>query len=61
VSWRFYAPQSEHGLDSLHEEYLSEPGADRKQIEKEYRDLKPKLTAAVIAAGDGIVAPASPR
>jgi hypothetical protein len=50
VAWRSWAPQSERSLDQLRKEYLSEPGADREQIEKEYRVLKTKLAAAIIAS-----------
>jgi hypothetical protein len=52
VPWRVFAPRSEDGLDKLRRGYLSEPGADHKQIEQEYRDLKPKLIATLTAAAE---------
>jgi hypothetical protein len=36
----------EDHLDSRREKFLSEPGADREQVEKEYLDAKARLAAA---------------
>jgi hypothetical protein len=37
---------AEYGIDKCREELLSQPGADKKQVEKDYRDAKARLAAA---------------
>ena len=45
IAWRNYQTIGEYGIDSAREELLRQPGADEKQVEKEYRDAKARLAA----------------
>jgi hypothetical protein len=46
ISWGTHFAGTEHEIDSYRRRFLGEPGADRKQTEKEYRDAKARLSAA---------------
>jgi hypothetical protein len=46
IAWRNYPMIAEYGIDKCREELLSQPGADKKQVEKDYRDAKARLAAA---------------
>ncbi|MDQ6869993.1 MAG: hypothetical protein M3178_17170 [Pseudomonadota bacterium] len=46
VAWRGHSLLSEYGIDNCREVLLRQPGADRKQVEKEYMDAKASLAAA---------------
>jgi hypothetical protein len=46
ISWGTHFAGTEHEIDSYRRRFLGEAGADRKQIEKEYRDAKARLAAA---------------
>jgi hypothetical protein len=50
IAWRNYHAIGEYGIDKCREELLSQPGADRKQVSKEYRDAKARLAATEPAA-----------
>jgi hypothetical protein len=46
IAWRNYPATGSRELDDRREEFLRQPGADRKQVEKEYRDAKAREGAA---------------
>jgi hypothetical protein len=46
IAWRNYSAIGGSEIDDRREEFLSQPGADREQIEKEYLDAKERLAAA---------------
>jgi hypothetical protein len=46
IAWRNYQAIGGRELDDRREEFLRQPGADRKQVEKEYRDAKAREAAA---------------
>ena len=46
IVWRNYEAIGGHELDDRREEFLRQPGADRKQVEKEFRDAKAREAAA---------------
>jgi hypothetical protein len=46
IAWRNYEAIGESEIDNAHEEFVKQPGADRKQVGKEYRDAKARLAAA---------------
>jgi hypothetical protein len=50
IAWRNYPATGGRELDDRREEFLRQPGADRKQVEKEYRDAKAREVAAERAA-----------
>jgi hypothetical protein len=50
--WRGCDAFSEEGIDARREEFLSQPGVDREQIEKEYVDAKARLAAAESASAE---------
>jgi hypothetical protein len=45
IAWRNHKAIGEYGIDKLREELLSQPGADRKQVKREYLDAKARLAA----------------
>src|ERR1700730_14070541 len=49
IAWRDYSMIGGPEIDRAGEEFLSQPGADRKQIDKEYRDAKAREVAALRA------------
>jgi hypothetical protein len=49
IAWRNFSMIGRYEIDRRLEEFLNEPGADRKQIRKEYRDAKARLAAAECA------------
>jgi hypothetical protein len=52
ILWRSRDAFSEEGIDARREEFLSQSGADREQIEKECLDAKARLAAAEIAGAE---------
>jgi hypothetical protein len=46
IAWRNHPATGGRELDDRREEFLRQPGADRKQVEKEYRDAKAREGAA---------------
>jgi hypothetical protein len=52
ILWRNCDAFWESMVDRRREEFLSEPGADREQIETEYEDAKARLAAAGKAAAE---------
>src|ERR1700730_18420476 len=52
ILWRSHDAFSEEGIDARREEFLSHPGADREQIEKECLDAKARLATAEIAGAE---------
>jgi hypothetical protein len=46
IAWRNHSAIGEYGIDNCREELLRQPGADRKQVRKEYLDAKARLAAA---------------
>jgi hypothetical protein len=46
IAWRNYGAIGGHEIDNRRDEFLHQPGANRKQIEKEYRDAKAREAAA---------------
>ncbi|MGB6710440.1 MAG: hypothetical protein WBE85_09845, partial [Methylocella sp.] len=46
IAWRNYPMAGVYGVDKCREELLSQPGAAKKQVEKEYLDAKARLAAA---------------
>jgi hypothetical protein len=46
IAWRDNEAIGEYEIDNCREELLRQPGADRKQIEKEYLDARARLAAA---------------
>jgi hypothetical protein len=46
IAWRSYSAIGGSEIDRAREKFLSQPGADREQIEKEYLDAKARLAAA---------------
>jgi hypothetical protein len=52
IAWRNYSAMGGPRIDDRRELFLSQPGADRKQIEKEYRDAKEREAAAVRAGAE---------
>ena len=49
IAWRSYSVISASEIDDRREEFLRQPGADRKQVEREYRDAKDRARAAARA------------
>ena len=49
IAWRSYSEIGASEIDDRREEFLRKPGADRKQVEREYRDAKDRARAAVRA------------
>jgi len=49
ILWRHYDVFDEEHLDLRREEFLEQPGADHKQVEKEYLEGKARLAAAAHA------------
>jgi hypothetical protein len=52
IAWRSYSAIGGSEIDRAREEFLSQSGADREQIEKEYLDAKARLAAAKTACVD---------
>ena len=52
IAWRSYSAISASEIDDRREEFLRQPGADRKQVEREYRDAKDRARAAARAGLD---------
>jgi hypothetical protein len=46
IEWRNYLAIGGQEIDDRREEFLNQPGADRKQVEKEFRDAKAREAAA---------------
>ncbi|MGB6325831.1 MAG: hypothetical protein WBG11_08665, partial [Methylocella sp.] len=46
IAWRNYSAIGGPEIDRCREELLSQPGADKKQVQKEFRDAKARLAAA---------------
>ena len=46
IAWRDHTAIGGYEIDNAREEFLRQPGADRKQVEKEYRDAKRREAAA---------------
>ena len=46
IAWRDYSAIGGHEIDDRRDDFLGQPGANRKQIEKEYRDAKAREAAA---------------
>jgi hypothetical protein len=46
IVWSNYRAIGEYGIDNCRKELLSQPAADREQVEKEYLHAKARLTAA---------------
>jgi hypothetical protein len=46
IAWRDYSAIGGSEIDDRREEFLSQPGADREQVEKEYQHAKERLAAA---------------
>ena len=46
IEWRNYSAIGGHELDDRREEFLRQPGANRKQVEKEFLDAKAREAAA---------------
>jgi hypothetical protein len=46
IAWRNYAAIGGQEIDDRRKEFLNQPGADRKQVEKEFRDAKAREGAA---------------
>jgi hypothetical protein len=49
IAWRSYSAISASEIDDRREEFLRQPGADRKQVEREYRYAKDRARAAARA------------
>ena len=49
IAWRSYSAISASEIDERRDEFLRQPGADRKQVEREYRDAKDRARAAARA------------
>lgn len=49
IVWRNYSEIGGSEIDDRREEFLRQPGADRKQVEREYRDAKHRAWAAARA------------
>jgi len=49
IAWRSYSAIGASEIDDRREEFLRQPGADRKQVEREYRYAKDRARAAVRA------------
>ncbi len=49
IAWRSYSAIGASEIDDRREEFLRQPGADRKQVEREYRDAKDRARAAARA------------
>ena len=49
IAWRSYSAIGASEIDDRREEFLRQPGADRKQVEREYGDAKDRARAAVRA------------
>ena len=49
IAWRSYSEIGASEIDDRRDEFLRQPGADRKQVEREYRDAKDRARAAVRA------------
>ncbi|HXN89408.1 MAG TPA: hypothetical protein VN890_08660 [Methylocella sp.] len=50
IEWRNYRAIGEYGIDNWRKQLLSQPGADRQKVEKEYQDARVMLAAAERAA-----------
>jgi hypothetical protein len=49
IAWRNYSEIGGQEIDDRRKEFLNQPGADRKQVEKEFRDAKAREAAAARA------------
>jgi hypothetical protein len=49
IAWRKYSHIGGSEIDAAREEFLGQPGANRREIEREYRDAKARYAAAVRA------------
>jgi hypothetical protein len=52
IAWRDYSAIGGSEIEARREEFLRQPGADRKQVEKEYRDAKKREIAAERAGAE---------